>query len=173
MRGELEFEGALRERVGMLKGLPLTRCSRPTTSACASIPARGPGAHHGAQRRALRAGLRRLHLLHEPRGEAAGFHATAPTPCERRRALSGKVGEPILGARPSSPRCRRRPRASASARETLAIGDGANDLAMIEAAGLGVAYRAKPWSPPRPTPRSTTPTSPRCSTSRATAPTSS
>ena len=32
--------------------------------------------------------------------------------------------------------------------ETLAVGDGANDLAMLEAAGLGVAYRAKPAVPP-------------------------
>ena len=40
MRGELEFEPALRERVGKLKGLASMRCSERTTSACGSIPAR-------------------------------------------------------------------------------------------------------------------------------------
>ena len=60
--------------------------------------------------------------------------------------LAGRVAEPILGreaklatldriARPARPRGRE---------DTLAAGDGANDLAMIEAAGLGVAYHAKP-----------------------------
>ena len=59
--------------------------------------------------------------------------------------LAGTVGEPILG---------REAKLAALQEEaanlgvplsaTLAVGDGANDLAMIEAAGLGVAYRAKP-----------------------------
>jgi phosphoserine phosphatase len=59
--------------------------------------------------------------------------------------LTGEVADPILGREAKLEALKQ----EAAARQlplsaTLAIGDGANDLAMIEAAGLGVAYRAKP-----------------------------
>src|SRR5690606_15085649 len=77
---------------------------------------------------------------------AAGFDANrANTLNEADGVLAGTVGTPILG---------REAKLAALMEEsltlgldlaqTLAVGDGANDLAMIEAAGLGVAYRAKP-----------------------------
>ena len=52
--------------------------------------------------------------------------------------------------------------------DAIAVGDGANDLPMLTAAGLGVAYRAKPAVAARSTPASTMATSPRCSICRAT-----
>jgi phosphoserine phosphatase len=59
--------------------------------------------------------------------------------------LSGRVAEPILGREAKlATLVELRERLGLSPNETLAIGDGANDLAMIEAAGLGVAYHAKP-----------------------------
>ena len=59
--------------------------------------------------------------------------------------LTGSVRQPILGreaklAALESPDAR----VAAAREETLAVGDGANDLAMLRAAGLGVAFRAKP-----------------------------
>src|SRR5262249_38790839 len=59
--------------------------------------------------------------------------------------LSGAVAEPILGREAKlATLVELRERLHLGAAETLAIGDGANDLAMVEAAGLGVAYHAKP-----------------------------
>ena len=60
--------------------------------------------------------------------------------------LTGEVAEPILGREAKLATLHRAARSASASppEETLAIGDGANDLAMIEAAGLGVAYHAKP-----------------------------
>ena len=59
--------------------------------------------------------------------------------------LTGAVTEPILGREAKrATLIALRDRLGVAAADTLAAGDGANDLAMIEAAGLGVAYRAKP-----------------------------
>src|SRR6202030_1855129 len=59
--------------------------------------------------------------------------------------LSGRVAEPILGREAKlATLVELRERLGLSPHDTLAVGDGANDLAMIEAAGLGVAYHAKP-----------------------------
>jgi phosphoserine phosphatase len=77
---------------------------------------------------------------------AAGFaeHA-ANRLIVRDGALTGEVGEPILGREAKlEALLRHRAELGLSEAETLAVGDGANDLAMIEAAALGVAYRAKP-----------------------------
>ena len=59
--------------------------------------------------------------------------------------LIGEVGDPILG-REAKLRALMEETAvlGVGAEAALAVGDGANDLMMIEAAGLGVAYRAKP-----------------------------
>ena len=147
MRGELDFETALRQRVAMLKGLPLTDLQRAYDERVRL----NPGARtlvrtmtaDGAKAFLVSGGFsfftRRV-------AEAAGFDAQrANTLIEAGDGLAGTVGEPILGreaqlaalkeeaAKLGIPLC-----------ATLAVGDGANDLAMIEAAGLGVAYRAKP-----------------------------
>jgi len=147
MRGELEFEGALRERVGMLKGLSLDALQQ----AYEQLVRLNPGARtlvrtmaaNGARCVLVSGGFtyftRRV-------AQAAGFHADrANTLIEADGALTGKVGEPILGREAKLAALREEAAAQVIAlEESLAIGDGANDLAMIEAAGLGVAYRAKP-----------------------------
>ena len=147
MRGELAFEGALRERVAMLKGLPVTALQ----AAYDERVRLNPGARTLVRTMAA-AGARCLlvsggfSFFTRRVAAAAGFHAErANTLGEAGGALTGLVGEPILG---------REAKLSALSEEaaalgvplsaTLAIGDGANDLAMIEAAGLGIAYRAKP-----------------------------
>jgi len=78
--------------------------------------------------------------------EAAGFHLNrANTLIELDGVLTGAVGDPILGKEAKLAALREETAVlGLTPADALAVGDGANDLAMIEAAGLGVAYRAKP-----------------------------
>jgi phosphoserine phosphatase len=147
MRGELAFEGALRERVAMLKGLPVTALQAAYDERVRLNP--------GAQTlvRTMAANGARCVLVSggfsfftQRVATAAGFHAErGNTLGEAGGALTGVVGEPILGREAKLAALNEEAAAlGAPLSATLAIGDGANDLAMIEAAGLGVAYRAKP-----------------------------
>jgi phosphoserine phosphatase len=147
MRGELEFEGALRERVGMLKGLALSALQQAYDERVKL----NPGARtlvrtmaaHGARCVLVSGGFT---FFTSRVAVAAGFHANrANTLIEAGDALTGQVGEPILGREAKLAALREEAAAQGLALDqALAIGDGANDLAMIKAAGLGVAYRAKP-----------------------------
>jgi len=147
MRGEIGFEGALRERVGMLKGLPIG-----TLEQCYAERVRlNPGARtlvttmsqHGARCALVSGGF----SFFTARVAAAGaFHVErANTLIEADGVLTGEVGDPILGREAKLAALNEEASAlGIDLEQTLAIGDGANDLAMINAAGLGVAYRAKP-----------------------------
>jgi len=147
MRGELEFEAALRERVGMLKGLPLSALERTY----AERVRLNPGAksliatmrQNGAHTMLVSGGFG---FFTSRVAKAAGFHAErGNTLLDDGKVLTGQVGQPILGRE-----AKLQALEEAAARlkldhaETLAVGDGANDLAMIQRAGLGVAYHAKP-----------------------------
>jgi len=147
MRGEIGFEGALRERVGMLKGLPLGALEQ-----CYAERVRlNPGARtlvstmaaHGARCALVSGGFG---FFTSRVAVAAGFHTDrANRLIEVSGALTGEVGEPILGREAKLTALREDAAAlGIDLSQSLAIGDGANDLAMINAAGLGVAYRAKP-----------------------------
>jgi phosphoserine phosphatase len=147
MRGELAFEGALRERVGMLKGLSvdaLQSCydERVQLNPGARILV-NTMARHGARCALVSGGFT---FFTSRVAEAAGFHLNrANTLIERNGALTGEVGDPILGKEAKLAALREETAAlGLTPADALAVGDGANDLAMIEAAGLGVAYRAKP-----------------------------
>lgn len=147
MRGELAFEGALRERVGMLKGLPAS-----ALQACYDARVKlNPGAEtlvrtmaaHGARCALVSGGFT---FFTSRVAQAAGFHLNrANTLIEIDGALNGEVGDPILGKEAKLAALQEETAAMGlTPADALAVGDGANDLAMIEAAGLGVAYRAKP-----------------------------
>ncbi|MDB5458565.1 MAG: serB, partial [Caulobacteraceae bacterium] len=147
MRGEIGFEGALRERVGMLKGL-----NREALQRCYDERVRlNPGAETLV--RTLRAKGVRCVLVsggftfftHRV-AETAGFQADrANRFVEDGEVLAGTVEEPILGREAKLAALREEAALlGVGPSAAIAIGDGANDLAMIEAAGLGVAYRAKP-----------------------------
>jgi phosphoserine phosphatase len=147
MRGEIGFEGALRERVAMLKGLDLSALQR-----CYDERVRmNPGARtlvrtmaaNGARCVLVSGGFR---FFTGRVAEAAGFHAErANTLIDDGVALTGAVGEPILGREAKLEALEQEAGALGVTPEAaLAVGDGANDLMMIKAAGLGVAYRAKP-----------------------------
>jgi phosphoserine phosphatase len=147
MRGELAFEGALRERVAMLKGLPVSALERTYDERVRL----NPGARtfvrtmaaHGARCVLVSGGFG---FFTKRVAKAAGFQAERGNSLlEADGRLTGEVGEPILGREAKLAALNTEAAAlGVPLAETLAIGDGANDLAMIEAAGLGVAYRAKP-----------------------------
>ena len=147
MRGEIDFEGALRERVAMLKGLSLDALQR-----CYDERVKlNPGARvlvqtlraHGVRCVLVSGGFT---FFTERVALAAGFHVQRANQfVVRGGALAGRVEEPILGRETKLAALREEAQAlEINLASACAIGDGANDLAMIEAAGLGVAYRAKP-----------------------------
>lgn len=147
MRGELEFEAALRERVGMLKGLKLDALERTYAERVRLNPGaksllatmRANGAHTMLVSGGFGYFTQRV-------AEAAGFHVErGNTLLDDGMALTGEVGTPILGREAKLAALEE---AVATLKidfaETLAVGDGANDLGMIGRAGMGVAYHAKP-----------------------------
>ncbi len=146
MNGEIEFAGALRERVGLLKDMP--------EAALAEAGARirsNPGAaslvatmhKHGAYTAIVSGGFR---IYADRVRRELGFDiAVANELIVEDGKLAGRVKEPVLGKEATLATLtllavERR----LSLADALAVGDGANDLPMIEAAGMGVAYHAKP-----------------------------
>ena len=147
MAGEIPFEAALIERVGMLAGLSLsalqqTYDQRVRLNPGAVILARTMRAH-GARCALVSGGFE---FFTERVARAAGFDShRANRLIDDGSCLTGAVNLPILGREAKLAALVEDAAAlSISMSDTLAVGDGANDLAMIEAAGLGVAYRAKP-----------------------------
>jgi phosphoserine phosphatase len=147
MRGELDFPAALRERVAMLKGLPLAALER----VYAERIRLNPGARtvvatmrkHGAHTLLVSGGFS---YFTSRVAKDAGFEADqANILLDDGTALTGEVREPILGRAAKLAALEKAARLlNLKAADTLAVGDGANDLGMIERAGLGVAYHAKP-----------------------------
>jgi phosphoserine phosphatase len=147
MAGEIAFEAALRERVALLAGLDLdalrqTYDERVRLNPGAEVLVRTMAAH-GARCLLVSGGFefftRRVAAL-------AGFaDHRANRLIDDGARLTGAVADPILGREAKLATLQREAAAlGLDFSETLAVGDGANDLAMIQAAGLGVAYRAKP-----------------------------
>lgn len=147
MRGELDFAGALTQRVAMLKGLKLG-----ALEACHSERVRlNPGAKelvatmkaHGARSVLVSGGFG---YFTSRVAKMAGFDADrANTLIDDGVALTGTVGMPILGREAKLTALLEETAAlGATADDAVALGDGANDLDMIKAAGLGIAYHAKP-----------------------------
>jgi phosphoserine phosphatase len=147
MRGELEFEGALRERVAMLAGLPESQLER----AYAERVRLNPGARTFVRTLAISG----AHCVLVSGGfdfftrrvaVQAGFHEDrANRFVVADGHLTGAVEDPILGREAKlATLVSEADRLGLDLSQAAAIGDGANDLAMIGAAGLGLAYRAKP-----------------------------
>jgi phosphoserine phosphatase len=147
MRGELPFEEALTERLALLAGLAEADLQRVVDERITLMP--------GA--RTLIATMRASGAFTALVSGGFGFFtsrvaAAVGFDVDRANALevvdgrlTGRVVGPILGreAKLAALEQYRAARGLAAA-ATMAVGDGANDLAMIKAAGLGVAYRAKP-----------------------------
>ncbi len=149
MRGDLDFEASLRARVKLLKGAPLSLLEEVWTKRVA--PAITPGARtlvatmkaHGAYTALVSGGFT---FFAARVAAAVGFDSADANVLEDNRGkLTGRVREPVLGPNAKLEALTRYAYAHGEGPEhAMAIGDGANDLAMMGAAGLGVAFRAKP-----------------------------
>lgn len=147
MNGELDFEGALTERVALLKGLPESVIDTVVENRITLMPG-GPTL---------------LATMKAQDGHAAlvsgGFTAftarvSAMLGFDENRAntllvdngqLSGEVGRPILGREAKVTALEEiTARIGIAEADVIAVGDGANDLGMLGRAGLGVALHAKP-----------------------------
>jgi len=147
MRGEIDFAAALRERAGMLAGLERAALEQ----VYAERIRLSPGARtlvmtmraHGAYTALVSGGFR---FFTSRVRAAAGFDHDRANELEwSAERLSGRVQEPILGAAAKLEALRQlKQQQGLNGSETMAVGDGANDLPMLQAAGLGVAYHAKP-----------------------------
>ena len=146
MAGEVDFASALRERVAMLRGLTLDALDR-TLARTALMPGAATLVRtmraHGAYTALVSGGFT---WFTGRIATQAGFDThRANVLLDDGTALTGHVGEPILDR--DAKRTALLELAAAcgiTVADALAVGDGANDLAMIETAGLGVAYHAKP-----------------------------
>jgi len=147
MNGELDFEGALRERVGLLKGLPegviaqvlrdritlmpggkVLLATMKAQGAYAALVSGGFTAFTSAIAATLGFDENRANTLHIAEGQ-----------------LTGTVAEPILGKEAKLQALNEiTARLGITPAQALAVGDGANDLPMLLAAGTGVALHAKP-----------------------------
>ena len=147
MRGEIEFEPALRERVALLKGLPVSVVDEVLQKRITPTPGGrelvATMRAHGAYTCLISGGFT---LFTNAVAAMIGFQENrANELMVEDGKLTGEVGEPILGrATKLATLIELRESFDLDDIDTLAVGDGANDLGMIEHAGLGVAYHAKP-----------------------------
>jgi phosphoserine phosphatase len=147
MRGEIEFEPALRERVALLKDLPVGVIDEVLEKHITLTPGGrelvATMRAHGAVTALVSGGF--TFFTGRVAAELDFDLHHANTLLDDGTTLTGAVGEPILDRDTKVSTLR----ALAEQRgipliATLAVGDGANDLAMIQAAGMGVAFHAKP-----------------------------
>jgi phosphoserine phosphatase len=147
MRGELDFEEALRSRVALLAGLSedvVAQCLRERVKIMPGALELVTAIHASGGNAVLVSGG--FTHFAEPVGQLIGFDRVIANRLGfSNGALNGTVEGPIVGAQTKkdtlfSVLAEKNWHVS----DSLAVGDGANDIAMIEAAGLGVAYHAKP-----------------------------
>lgn len=147
MNGEIAFEPALRERVALLKGLPLSVIDKVISTRITLTPG-GPQLvrtmrKHGAYTALVSGGFtsftRRI-------AEMIGFNEErANRLIDDGTRLTGTVAEPILGREAKVEKLVEiAERLGLTPEDAIAVGDGANDLGMIQLAGTGVALHAKP-----------------------------
>jgi phosphoserine phosphatase len=147
MRGELPFEPALRERVALLKGLPLSvigeTIEQKITLAAGGGELIAVLRKNGCYTCLVSGGFT---LFTNVIAEKLGFDENrANELIVENGKLAGTVREPILGRAAKLATLQElTKKLGIKPEETIAIGDGANDLDMITAAGLGVAIHAKP-----------------------------
>ena len=147
MNGELDFESALRERVGLLKGLPVAVIDRVIRDRITLMPGgpalvatmRANGGYAALVSGGFTAFTARI-------AGVLGFDENRANLLNSKGdLLDGTVAEPILGRQAKVDALEDiTKRLNLSEREVLAVGDGANDLGMLKRAGAGVALHAKP-----------------------------
>lgn len=147
MNGELDFDGALRERVGLLKGLNASVIDRVLAERITMMPGgatllatmKANGGHAALVSGGFTAFTARV-------AAELGFDENrANTLILQDGVLTGQVGMPILGKQAKVDALEQiTARLGIPESDVIAVGDGANDLGMLTRAGLGVALHAKP-----------------------------
>ena len=147
MNGELDFEDALRERVAVMKGLPeavidevlKTRITMMPGGATLVATMKAQGAYTALVSGGFTAFTEKV-------AARLGFDENrANVLVSEKGVLTGTVADPVLGRQAKvDALADLTARLGIGAGDVLAIGDGANDLGMLSAAGLGVAVHAKP-----------------------------
>jgi phosphoserine phosphatase len=147
MNGELDFEGALIERVGLLKGLPVSVIDKVLETRITLMPGgrellatmKANGAYAALVSGGFTAFTARVAGI-------LGFDENrANTLLTEGESLSGEVGRPILGREAKVQALEEiTARLGIAQADVIAVGDGANDLGMLTRAGSGVALHAKP-----------------------------
>jgi phosphoserine phosphatase len=147
MNGELDFEDALRERVGLLKGLPVAVIDRVIADRITLMPGgrellatmRANGGYAALVSGGFTAFTARIAAV-------LGFDENrANTLLVDGDVLAGRVADPILGKQAKLDALLEiTARLGVTPEDAIAVGDGANDLAMLNRAGAGVALHAKP-----------------------------
>jgi phosphoserine phosphatase len=147
MNGELDFEAALRERVGLLRDLPANVIDRVIRDRITLMPG-GPvllatmkaaGAHTALVSGGFTA------FTAEIAGQLGFDEHRANELVIKAGAVTGTVAEPILGKQAKlDALIEISARLGIAPEDAIAVGDGANDLAMLTRAGTGVALHAKP-----------------------------
>ena len=147
MRGEMGFEESLEARMALLAGLGEGALERAYDERISL----NPGAREMVQAMNARGAYTALvsggftYFTEKVAADAGFQHNRANRLNMENGVLDGTVGKPILGRESKlvamDELCAAR---GITRADVIAVGDGANDLAMIEAAGLGVAYHAKP-----------------------------
>ncbi|MDX1710954.1 MAG: phosphoserine phosphatase SerB [Rhodovibrionaceae bacterium] len=146
MAGELDFEQALAERVAMLRDLPASALDEAAERMTFTPGARtlvATMSAHGAYCALVSGGFTHFTAVVK---QAGGFHADVANTLKLDRGrILGEVERPILGREAKLQTLQRlTARRALTLCQTAAVGDGANDLDMLQAAGLGVACRGKP-----------------------------
>ncbi|SMX46660.1 phosphoserine phosphatase SerB [Actibacterium lipolyticum] len=147
MNGELDFEGALNERVGLLAGLDASVIEKVLATRISFMPG---GAvllatmkANGAYAALVSGGF--TAFTAKVAGELGFDENRANTLLIEDGKLTGKVAMPILGREAKVSALKEiSARLGISADDVMAVGDGANDLGMLGLAGAGVALHAKP-----------------------------
>ncbi|NJM29669.1 MAG: phosphoserine phosphatase SerB [Rhizobiales bacterium] len=147
MRGELDFDAALRERVRLLKGLDVSAIEKIITERIGLMPGgksliatmRMNGAYTALVSGGFRQFTSRI-------GAILGFDENQANELMTKDGkLTGGVGNPILGQAAKVEALKRIAAARGlDTQDAIAVGDGANDVDMLIEAGLGVALHAKP-----------------------------
>lgn len=147
MRGEIDFAAALAERVALFAGQPVALLERTYAEAVTlNAGARALTAtmrRHGAHCALVSGGFT---FFTSRVARLAGFDSFIGNEFEiHNGVLTGRISGPIAGADAKRERLHQLMAEFGIAREeTMGLGDGANDIPMLQAAGLGVAYHAKP-----------------------------
>ncbi len=147
MNGELDFKEALRERVALLKGLPKSALDEVYAQNITLMNGAKELVHtmkkHGATCILVSGGFT---FFTEKVAKDVGFNEQSANILEiNQEKLTGNVLEPILDKEAKVAALKKAiAELDITSEDAIAVGDGANDLPMLKAAGMGVAYHAKP-----------------------------